>query len=73
MDSRTLGLALLVAGGIVMLIGLAAYVGLLGWFGKLPGDLRYDSGNVKVYAPIASMLLISLGLSAGIAVLRRFF
>ncbi|MGE0688159.1 MAG: DUF2905 domain-containing protein, partial [Dehalococcoidia bacterium] len=66
-------LLLLVIGAIVMLVGAAALAGLLGWFGRLPGDLRYDSGNVKVYAPIVSMLLISLGLSIGLTIIRRFF
>ncbi|MGE0059479.1 MAG: DUF2905 domain-containing protein [Dehalococcoidia bacterium] len=73
MDARQVGLLLLVIGAIVMLVGAAALAGLLGWFGRLPGDLRYDSGNVKVYAPIVSMLLISLGLSIGLAIIRRFF
>ncbi|MGE0688054.1 MAG: DUF2905 family protein, partial [Dehalococcoidia bacterium] len=49
MDARQVGLLLLVIGAIVMLVGAAALAGLLGWFGRLPGDLRYDSGNVKVY------------------------
>ena len=73
MDSRQLGLTIVVIGLIVVLLGVAAYAGLLGWFGRLPGDVRYDSGNVKVYAPIVSMLLISLGLSIGFALFRRFF
>ena len=73
MDSRSVGLILLVVGLIAILLGGAAYLGLLGWFGKLPGDIRIDSGSVKVYAPIVSMLLISLGLSVGLALVRRFF
>jgi hypothetical protein len=73
MDSRTLGLVLVAVGALVIIAGIATYFGLLGWFGKLPGDLRYDSGNLKVYAPIVSMLLISLGLSIGLAIVRRLF
>ena len=73
MQSMPVSLILIVVGVIVILIGVAAYLGLLGWFGRLPGDLRYDSGNVKIYAPIVSMLLISLGLSVGFAIVRRLF
>jgi hypothetical protein len=73
MDSRQAGLLLLVAGTVVIVIGLAVYAGLLSWFGRLPGDIRYESGSTKVYAPIVSMLVVSLGLSAGFAILRRFF
>jgi hypothetical protein len=39
----------------------------------LPGDIRVDNGSVKIYAPIVSMLLISLGLSIGWALVRRLF
>jgi hypothetical protein len=72
MDSRIVGVALLVIGVCIGLIGAAVYLGLLSWFGRLPGDLRYESGNVKVYAPIVSTLLISAALSVGFAILRRF-
>jgi hypothetical protein len=72
-DSRTFGITLLAIGVVVMLIGAAAYLGLLGWFGRLPGDIRVDNGSVKIYAPIVSMLLISLGLSIGWALVRRLF
>lgn len=73
MDSRQVGLVLLGIGVIVVVLGFAVYLGLMAWFGRLPGDIRYGSGNVKVYAPIVSMLLISLGLSVGLALLRRLF
>lgn len=59
-------------GVAVVLAGLVIYAGLLNWFGRLPGDIRYDSGALKVYVPIASMLLLSLFLSIAFAVLRRF-
>jgi len=39
----------------------------------LPGDIRYESGNVRVYIPIVSMLLISLALTLIFNLLRRFF
>lgn len=32
-------------------------------FGKLPGDITYEKGNVKVYFPIMSSILISIILS----------
>src|SRR5688500_17376418 len=71
MDSRTLGLIVVVAGVAVILIGGAIAVGALSWFGRLPGDFRHEGDNVKVYAPIASMLLISLVLSVALAVFSR--
>lgn len=33
------------------------------WFGKLPGDIRYEKGNFKFFFPITTMILLSLGIS----------
>ena len=46
----------------------ALSLGALSWLGRLTGDFRYEGDNVKVYAPIASMLLISVVLSVALAV-----
>ena len=70
---RSLGLLVVVGGVFVILIGLLIYSGGLGWFGRLPGDIRYESGNVRIYVPIVSMLLISLALTLLFNLLRRFF
>lgn len=70
---RSWGL-LVVAGGVfVIVVGLLIYSGALSWFGRLPGDIRYESGNVRVYVPIVSMLLVSLVLTLLFSLLRRFF
>jgi len=45
----------------------------MNWFGKLPGDFRYESGRVQIYAPIVSMLLVSLAISLILYLIRRFF
>jgi hypothetical protein len=57
--------ALIVVGGLLLLSGS------LSWLGRLPGDIRFEGENVKVYIPIVSMLLVSLFLSAVIWVIRR--
>jgi len=62
-----------VAGAVLIGFGLLIYSGALRWFGKLPGDIRYQSDHVQVYAPIVSMLIISLVLSLLFYLLRRFF
>jgi hypothetical protein len=41
-------------------------------FGKLPGDLRLERGNTKVYIPFMSMLVLSALISAGFYLLRLF-
>jgi hypothetical protein len=73
MDERNLGLLIAGIGFIAVLIGLGVATGLLGWFGRLPGDIRFESGNARIYVPIISMLLVSIVLSVVLALLRRFF
>lgn len=33
---------------------------LLGWFGRLPGDVRIERPGFRLYVPITSMLILSL-------------
>ena len=54
-----LGIALVVVGGIVWALGRAGFNGL-------PGDLRYESENVRVYFPVVTCLVLSVVLSAGL-------
>ena len=73
--TREVGVLLIVAGAVVAGVGALALTGALGWFGNLPGDLRFERGNgtVRVYIPIASMLVVSVVLSVALAVVRRLF
>jgi len=64
---------LLVGAGIVLVaVGLLVWSGALGWFGRLPGDIRIERDSVHVYVPLASMLVLSVGLSLVLYVIRRF-
>jgi hypothetical protein len=70
---RSTGLLVIVGGVFIIVVGLLIYSGGLNWFGRLPGDIRYESGSVRVYIPIVSMLLVSLALTLIFNLLRRFF
>lgn len=50
---------------MLVVIGLiwTLFPSALSWFGKLPGDIRYESGNTRVYFPIVTMIVVSLVLS----------
>ena len=67
-----LGPILVVVGLVLVVVGLVAWAGGLAWFGRLPGDVRWQNGTVRVYAPIASMLLVSVVLTVALALVRRF-
>ncbi len=59
-------------GVAAFVVGILAYAGWLSWFGRLPGDIRYESDRVSVYIPLVTMLIISLVLSLLFYLLRRF-
>ena len=59
-------------GKILIVVGLVAVVaGLIiqfapqafSWFGKLPGDIRYEKGNFKFFFPLTTMIILSVGVS----------
>lgn len=66
-----IGPVLVGLGLLVVVIGLLVWSGALSWFGRLPGDIRYESGSTRVYVPWVSMLLISIALSLLSAAVRR--
>ncbi len=61
-----LGAALVVIGGLVMLLGRAGLP-----LGRLPGDLVYRGKNTTFYFPLASSILISVVLSIVLFVVGR--
>jgi hypothetical protein len=73
MGSRPFGLLLVALGVAVVVVGVLVWSGALSWVGRLPGDVRIDRGNVKIFFPITSMILISLLLTLILNLLRRFF
>ncbi len=57
---RNIGPFVVVAGIVVVLVGVLIWAGGLSWFGRLPGDIRIERGNVRIYIPLVSMLLVSV-------------
>jgi hypothetical protein len=60
------------AGVAIVLIGLGVWSGALGWFGRLPGDIRIERESTRIYVPLASVLVISLVLSLLMYLFNRF-
>ena len=73
MDSKGISSILVTLGIVLIVVGLAAMRGWLGWFGNLPGDVRVQRENMQLYFPLVSMLLISILFSVLSYVIRRFF
>ena len=71
--NKSIGQLIVIAGLVLVVVGLVTMRGWFSWFGHLPGDIRVERPNVRVYVPIVSMLLISILFSVLSYVLRRFF
>jgi hypothetical protein len=64
-----MGRFLIVAGVLVVAVGVALELGLP--LGRLPGDIVIRRGNTTVYLPVVTCILVSVVLSIVAAVLRR--
>jgi hypothetical protein len=61
-----LGLAMLIIGGIVMLLGRSGLP-----LGRLPGDILYRGKNTTFYFPLATSILVSVVLSLVLFLISR--
>jgi hypothetical protein len=69
---RNVGVLVVVIGVAVVLLGILITSGALSWFGRLPGDLRHDGANTRVFVPITSTILVSVVLTIVVNVAARF-
>lgn len=67
------GPVIVAAGAALVIVGVLVWSGALAWFGRLPGDLRIEREAVRVYFPVASMLVVSAVVSLALYLARRFF
>jgi hypothetical protein len=63
-----LGVVLLVAGGLFIRL---PRLGLP--LGRLPGDLRFETGQFTCFIPIATSIILSILLTISLNLLARFF
>jgi hypothetical protein len=57
------GRFLIVAGTVIIVIGLFFMLADKIPLGRLPGDLQLGSGRFRVYIPIATLVLLSVALT----------
>lgn len=70
---RNIGPFVVVAGILIAALGLLVWTGGLSWFGRLPGDIHIERGNVRIYIPVVSMLLISVVATLLLSLVRYLF
>jgi hypothetical protein len=75
MDFQSIGRLLLVIGiGIAILGAVFLFLGRLPIFsnlGRLPGDIRIETGSMTCFVPIVSMILVSVILTIIVNVIIR--
>ncbi|HET9233687.1 MAG TPA: DUF2905 domain-containing protein [Candidatus Eisenbacteria bacterium] len=68
---KSFGIPIISAGAAILLVGILVTTGGLSWFGHLPGDIRIEKPNSRVYIPLASCLLLSVAFSLATYVIKR--
>lgn len=68
------GKYVIAVGIIIVVIGTIIYFfgDKLWWIGRLPGDIRIEKENFKIYFPITTMLIISILLNVIIWLFKKF-
>lgn len=62
------GLAIVVIGVLFYFLG-----DKLKWIGNLPGDIKIEKENTRIYFPITTMILVSIVGSLLLNLIRKFF
>ena len=73
MDVALLGKLLMLVGALLFVGGLLAVAGARLGLGQLPGDLSFKRGSVSFFVPVATSLLLSVGLTVVLNIVLRFF
>ena len=73
MNHQQIGALIILIGLLVILGGVLVWTGAFSWFGRLPGDIRIEGENVRIYIPFTSMILLSLALSLLLGIINRLF
>jgi H+/Cl- antiporter ClcA len=72
---QPIGKTIVILGVVLVLVGLVVWLAgdKFSWFGHLPGDIRVERKNTRFYAPITSMILLSILFSLLMWLFRKFF
>jgi len=54
----------------IAVVGALTWLGAFRWFGRLPGDIRVQRPGMTFFAPLTSMLLLSVLISVVAAPVR---
>lgn len=71
---KSVGLMLLVAGGVIAAVGLLLLIApKIPWLGNLPGDIHYRGRNSSFHFPVVSCIVVSVILTLVLNIALRLF
>ena len=71
-DLEGIGRLLLIGGVILAVLGIILiFAPSLPFIGRLPGDIRIETDNVRIYLPLGTMLVVSLILTLVLNLFNR--
>jgi hypothetical protein len=71
-DLGSVGRLLIVAGFVLAVVGGVLVLGpRIPFLGQLPGDIRIGDGNVRIFIPLGTMLIVSIVLTIILNLLNR--
>ena len=66
------GRLLIIGGVVIAVIGLVLVIAPnIPFLGRLPGDIRIENENVRVFIPLGTMLLLSIVLTIVVNLISR--
>jgi Protein of unknown function (DUF2905) len=69
-----IGRLLMITGGGLLLLGLLLVLAQrIPGFGQLPGDINVQRGNFRLYAPLGTMIVVSIILTIVLNLVARFW
>ncbi len=71
MDTSSVGRILVVGGVIALAVGCLLLAAGAAGIGRLPGDFRFGRGNLRVYVPLATCILVSIVATVVLNLLSR--
>ena len=67
-----IGRLLIVGGVVIAVVGLVMVIAPnIPFLGRLPGDIRIENENVRVFIPLGTMLLLSIVLTIVVNLISR--
>lgn len=73
MNQQT-GKYIILAGLVIVAIGLILFFfgNAFKWMGRLPGDIRIEGKNSRIFFPITTMIIVSIVLTLVINLIRKW-